>query len=75
MIKSVLRHMLPAAFACSAFLGSALAAEPLQLITREEAGVPTFATVFAAALNVYSSDLDAIALSAALSDAVKQLPR
>ena len=52
MIKSVLRHMLPTAFACSAFLGSALAAEPLQLITREEAGLPAGGVATASTRNL-----------------------
>jgi hypothetical protein len=41
MITSVLvRHILPAAFAVAAALSSAAAAEPIQLITRSEAGMP-----------------------------------
>lgn len=42
MTKSVLiRHILPAVLATAAMLTSAQAADPIQLITREEAGLPT----------------------------------
>lgn len=42
MTKSVLiRHILPAVLATAAMLTAAQAADPLQLITREEAGLPT----------------------------------
>lgn len=53
MIKSVLvRHILPAAVAFSAILGQAHAAEPLQLITREEAGLPTASGAAASTRNL-----------------------
>ena len=40
-MKSVLvRHMLPAVLATAAMLSSAQAADPVHLITREEAGLP-----------------------------------
>ena len=42
MIKSVLaRHILPAVLATAAMLTAAQAADPIPLITREEAGLPT----------------------------------
>lgn len=42
MTKSVLiRHILPAVLATAAMLTAAQAADPIQLITREEAGLPT----------------------------------
>lgn len=53
MIKSVLfRRLLPAAFAFSAMLGAAHAAEPLQLITREEAGLPAAGLTAASTRNL-----------------------
>ncbi len=53
MIKSVLiRGILPAALAFAALSGPARAAEPLQLITREEAGLPSGAIQTASTRNL-----------------------
>lgn len=53
MIESVLiRHILPAAVVFSALSGASYAAEPIQLITRAEAGLPAAATAAASTRNL-----------------------
>jgi len=53
MIKTVLfRHILPAVLAATATLTVARAAEPIQLITREEAGLPGAATAASSTRNL-----------------------
>jgi hypothetical protein len=53
MMTSVLiRHILPAVLATAAMLTAAQAADPIQLITREEAGLPTTPKVAAGTRNL-----------------------
>jgi len=53
MIMTVLvRHIMPAVLAVAATLTAAQAADPVQLITREEAGLPTAAKAAASTRNL-----------------------